>query len=207
LQSADFPDFAAVDGIRFLRGWRFKRRYAVRRMRPSRRSAGIDGLAELDGLQENLIGRAAAAPVSQKIEAAVVRFDQNQPHAVAAFDARHLGRGLKARAGGRRSGNVKHRVLDCFAEETQRYAMGAELLTICPIQYIFEKRYGTWNSLKKCAVPAREPGSLERDPDPKGRVSAKWEPVFPRDKRESVCAEITLKQRDEIMMRFNLIAS
>jgi hypothetical protein len=27
---------------------------------------------------------------------------------------------------------------------------------------------------------------LERDPE-------KWEPVFPRDKRESVCAEITLK--------------
>jgi hypothetical protein len=41
---------------------------------------------------------------------------------------------------------------------------------------------------------------LERDPE-------KWEPVFPRDKRESVCAEITLKQRDEIMMRLSLIAS
>jgi hypothetical protein len=41
---------------------------------------------------------------------------------------------------------------------------------------------------------------LERDPE-------RWEPVFPRDKRESVCAEITLKQTEEIMMRFNLIAS
>jgi hypothetical protein len=85
--------------------------------------------------------------------------------------------------------------------------MGAELLTLCPIPYIIEKRYGTWNSLKKCAVPAREPGRLEHDPDPKGRVSAKWEPVFPRDKRESVCAEIMLQQRDEIMIRFNLIGS
>jgi hypothetical protein len=37
---------------------------------------------------------------------------------------------------------------------------------------------------------------LERDPE-------KWEPVFPRDKRESVYAEITLKQSDEIMMRFS----
>jgi hypothetical protein len=27
--------------------------------------------------------------------------------------------------------------------------------------------------------------SLEHDPDPKGRVSAKWNPVFPRDKRET----------------------
>jgi hypothetical protein len=43
-------------------------------------------------------------------------------------------------------------------------------------------------------------GALKQDPK-------KWEPVFPRDKRESVCAEIMLKQRDEIMMGFNLIAS
>jgi hypothetical protein len=35
----------------------------------------------------------------------------------------------------------------------------------------------------------------------------KWKPVLPRDKRESACAEIMLKQRDEIMMRFHLIAS
>jgi hypothetical protein len=41
---------------------------------------------------------------------------------------------------------------------------------------------------------------LARDPE-------KWEPAFPRDKRESVCAQIMLKQRDEIMMRFHLIAS
>jgi hypothetical protein len=34
----------------------------------------------------------------------------------------------------------------------------------------------------------------EHDPDPKGRVSAKRIPGFPRDKRESVCAEIMLKQ-------------
>ncbi len=26
---------------------------------------------------------------------------------------------------------------------------------------------------------------VEHDPDPKGRASAKWEPVFPRDKREA----------------------
>src|SRR6266852_9916356 len=26
---------------------------------------------------------------------------------------------------------------------------------------------------------------IEHDPDPKGRVSAKWRPVFPRDKREA----------------------
>jgi hypothetical protein len=37
---------------------------------------------------------------------------------------------------------------------------------------------------------------LEHDPDPKGRVSAKWILVFPRDKRESVCAEIMLEQKD-----------
>jgi hypothetical protein len=168
------------------------------RTRTSRRSAGIDGLAELDGLQENLIGCAAAAPVSQKIEAAGLRFDQDQPHELVAFDARHLGRGLKARAGGRRSGNVKHRVLDCFGEETQRYAIGAELLTICPIPYIIEKRYGTWNSLKKCAVPAREPGRLLDDPE-------KREPVFPRDKRESVCAEIMLKQGDHDAIQLDRI--
>jgi len=27
------------------------------------------------------------------------------------------------------------------------------------------------------------PRTLEHDPDPKGRVGAKWKPVFPRDKR------------------------
>jgi hypothetical protein len=41
---------------------------------------------------------------------------------------------------------------------------------------------------------------LEHDPE-------KWELAFPRDKRESVCAEIMLKQRDKIMIRFNLIGS
>jgi hypothetical protein len=43
-------------------------------------------------------------------------------------------------------------------------------------------------------------GKLEHDPE-------KWKPVFPPDKRESVCAEIMLKQTDEIMMRSHLIAS
>jgi hypothetical protein len=33
----------------------------------------------------------------------------------------------------------------------------------------------------------------------------KREPVFPRDKRESGCAEIMLKQGDEIMIRSNRI--
>jgi len=41
---------------------------------------------------------------------------------------------------------------------------------------------------------------LKHDPE-------KWQPVFPRDKRECVCAEIMLKQGDEIMIRFNLIGS
>jgi hypothetical protein len=35
----------------------------------------------------------------------------------------------------------------------------------------------------------------------------KWAAAFPRDKRERVCAEITLKQGDEITIRFNLIGS
>jgi hypothetical protein len=34
----------------------------------------------------------------------------------------------------------------------------------------------------------------QHDPDPKGRVSAKWEPVFVA-KARSVCAEIMPKQR------------
>jgi hypothetical protein len=39
------------------------------------------------------------------------------------------------------------------------------------------------------------PLTLEHDPE-------KWKPVFPRDRRESACAEIMLKQRDEIMVRY-----
>jgi hypothetical protein len=42
--------------------------------------------------------------------------------------------------------------------------------------------------------------SLEHDPK-------KWKPVFPRDKPERVCAEIMLKQRDEIMFRFHPIGT
>jgi hypothetical protein len=38
----------------------------------------------------------------------------------------------------------------------------------------------------------------EHDPE-------KWVPIFPRDKREAFA--IMLKQRDEIMIRFNLIGS
>jgi len=34
---------------------------------------------------------------------------------------------------------------------------------------------------------------LKHDPHPEGRVSAKSEPVFPRDKRKCVYAEIMLK--------------
>jgi hypothetical protein len=55
------------------------------------------------------------------------------------------------------------------------------------------------------AAPERKqsPGerfALEHDPDPKGRVSAKWEPVFPQlTNAERVCAEIMLKQRDDAM--------
>jgi hypothetical protein len=40
----------------------------------------------------------------------------------------------------------------------------------------------------------------EHDPE-------KWEPAFPRDKTPSVCPEIMLKQKDEIMIRFNPIGS
>jgi hypothetical protein len=43
-------------------------------------------------------------------------------------------------------------------------------------------------------------GDLSRDPE-------ECEPVFPRDKRERVCAEITIEQKGEIMMRFDLIAA
>jgi len=32
-------------------------------------------------------------------------------------------------------------------------------------------------------TPMSSPRTLEHDPDPKGRVGAKWKPVFPRDKR------------------------
>jgi hypothetical protein len=46
----------------------------------------------------------------------------------------------------------------------------------------------------------RRGASLEHDPE-------KWKPVFPRDKRKSVCPEIMLKQRDEIVMQFHIIAS
>jgi hypothetical protein len=54
-------------------------------------------------------------------------------------------------------------------------------------------------------IPARvekthQDKNLEHDPE-------KWKPVFPRDKRGRVCAEIMLKQRDEIMMRFHQIAA
>jgi hypothetical protein len=45
---------------------------------------------------------------------------------------------------------------------------------------------------------------LEHDPDPKDRVGAKWRPAFPElTNAERVCAEIMLKQGDEIMMRFH----
>ena len=36
-------------------------------------------------------------------------------------------------------------------------------------------------------------------------IRKKWEPDFPRDKRESVCAEIMLNKDDEMMIRFNRI--
>jgi hypothetical protein len=44
--------------------------------------------------------------------------------------------------------------------------------------------------------------ALEHDPDPKGRVSAKWKPVFPRDKRATRLrgdhAQIKRKDHDAI---------
>ena len=59
-------------------------------------------------LQEALIGRAARAAIGEEIELTVSRLNQNQPHPHAAFDAGHLGRRLKARTRGRRSGKVQH---------------------------------------------------------------------------------------------------
>jgi hypothetical protein len=45
----------------------------------------------------------------------------------------------------------------------------------------------------------------------RGRLSEddpeKWKPVFLATNAERVCAEIMLKQGDEIMIRFNLIGS
>jgi hypothetical protein len=35
--------------------------------------------------------------------------------------------------------------------------------------------------------------AIEHDPDPKGRVSAKWKPVFHATNAERVCAQIMLK--------------
>jgi hypothetical protein len=53
-----------------------------------------------------------------------------------------------------------------------------------------------------------QPAELEHDPEKHalGRDPG-VETGFPRDKRGRVCAQIMLKQRDEIMTRFRLIAS
>jgi hypothetical protein len=50
------------------------------------------------------------------------------------------------------------------------------------------------------AAPAAFRGGVAIEHDPE-----KWEPFFPSGQTRSVCPEIMLKQRDEIMIRFNLI--
>jgi hypothetical protein len=67
---------------------------------------------DLRRLQETLFGDARDAPVGQQIEAPVSRLDHGEPHRLTAFDAGHLNRGLKARAGRRRRGNLQHRILE-----------------------------------------------------------------------------------------------
>jgi hypothetical protein len=77
---------------------------AIRWHRRSRRMA-----FELYGLQKTFIRVAADATVGQQIEVPVSRLDQKQPHPFATFDAGHLNGGLKARAGGGRSGAMQNR--------------------------------------------------------------------------------------------------
>jgi len=48
--------------------------------------------------------------------------------------------------------------------------------------------------------PHHNRAGLEHDPE-------KWEPVFHATNAKRVCAQIMLKQKDEVMMRFHLIAS
>jgi hypothetical protein len=83
--------------------------YRIAGLSPARRSSW--SVSGLDGFQKTLIGRAGAASVGQEIEAAVLRLDQHQLHGFATFYAWQFGGGLKARASGRRSGIVQHRVL------------------------------------------------------------------------------------------------
>src|SRR5271168_91164 len=58
-------------------------------------------------LQETLVCRAAHAVIGEKVEARLSRLDEHEPHLLAAFDAGHLGGGLKARTRGRRFGKVQ----------------------------------------------------------------------------------------------------
>jgi hypothetical protein len=69
------------------------------------------GFADVDlhRLQKTLFGDAGDAPVGQQIEVPISRLDHGQPHRLTAFDAGHLDGGLKARAGRRRPGYLRHR--------------------------------------------------------------------------------------------------
>jgi hypothetical protein len=75
-----------------------------------RRLTTNNGDRALYRLQETLFGDTRDAPIGHQIEILALRLDQGQPHLHTAFEAWHLDRGLKARAG-RRGPGYLHRYL------------------------------------------------------------------------------------------------
>jgi hypothetical protein len=67
---------------------------------------------DLHRLQKTLLADARDAPVGHQVEVLSLRLNRGQPHPLAAFDARHLDGGLKARAGRCRPEYLQHRILE-----------------------------------------------------------------------------------------------